>query len=129
MPSAASKKRKKHMSALRCLLKRSAAHQPLHSFPTRRSSDLSRLRRLRRGWPADRSRPAQELRGDPARRGREGPPGGVQHPPPDPRGRAPHRRQGRSEEHTAELQSRLHLVCRLLLQKKEKNICRHYVVC
>src|SRR5687768_18009923 len=31
------------------------------------------------------------------------------------RGRA---RVGRSEEHTSELQSRLHLVCRLLLEKK-----------
>src|SRR5687768_17970491 len=29
---------------------------------------------------------------------------------------------GRSEEHTSELQSRLHLVCRLLLEKK-KNTC------
>src|SRR2546429_4691505 len=29
----------------------------------------------------------------------------------------------RSEEHTSELQSRLHLVCRLLLEKK-KNTCR-----
>src|SRR2546429_6700723 len=27
-------------------------------------------------------------------------------------------RDGRSEEHTSELQSRLHLVCRLLLEKK-----------
>src|SRR2546429_4353567 len=32
---------------------------------------------------------------------------------------------GRSEEHTSELQSRLHLVCRLLLEKK-KNINHHY---
>src|SRR2546422_1359558 len=35
------------------------------------------------------------------------------------------RRQGRlrdrSEEHTSELQSRLHLVCRLLLEKKKKT--------
>src|SRR2546429_3519478 len=31
-----------------------------------------------------------------------------------------HRVQGRSEEHTSELQSRLHLVCRLLLEKKKK---------
>src|SRR2546422_8135853 len=30
----------------------------------------------------------------------------------------------RSEEHTSELQSRLHLVCRLLLEKKKKTICR-----
>src|SRR2546422_8531545 len=29
---------------------------------------------------------------------------------------------GRSEEHTSELQSRLHLVCRLLLEKKKKEI-------
>src|SRR2546429_2234918 len=28
----------------------------------------------------------------------------------------------RSEEHTSELQSRLHLVCRLLLEKKKKNM-------
>src|SRR2546429_734282 len=33
---------------------------------------------------------------------------------PEPRGH----RQTRSEEHTSELQSRLHLVCRLLLEKK-----------
>src|SRR5687768_17978176 len=32
---------------------------------------------------------------------------------------------GRSEEHTSELQSRLHLVCRLLLEKKKKNNKTH----
>src|SRR5207244_12206637 len=31
-------------------------------------------------------------------------------------------RVGRSEEHTSELQSPDHLVCRLLLEKKKKNI-------
>src|SRR2546422_5920536 len=31
----------------------------------------------------------------------------------------------RSEEHTSELQSRLHLVCRLLLEKKKKPGQRH----
>src|SRR2546422_2616649 len=38
--------------------------------------------------------------------------------------RGPRRRGclGRSEEHTSELQSRLHLVCRLLLEKKKKTI-------
>src|SRR5687768_18001411 len=46
--------------------------------------------------------------------------------PPHPRARlrragSPFSRAGRSEEHTSELQSRLHLVCRLLLEKK-KNI-------
>src|SRR2546422_6979586 len=39
--------------------------------------------------------------------------------------RRPHRALAlshyRSEEHTSELQSRLHLVCRLLLEKKKKN--------
>src|SRR2546422_3585920 len=33
---------------------------------------------------------------------------------------------GRSEEHTSELQSRLHLVCRLLLEKKKNNRIRIY---
>src|SRR2546422_6673496 len=32
-----------------------------------------------------------------------------------------HATQRRSEEHTSELQSRLHLVCRLLLEKKKKK--------
>src|SRR3989449_1242006 len=31
----------------------------------------------------------------------------------------------RSEEHTSELQSRLHLVCRLLLEKKKKTNKKH----
>src|SRR2546429_5923483 len=33
--------------------------------------------------------------------------------------------RGRSEEHTSELQSRLHLVCRLLLEKKTKHCSLH----
>src|SRR6185503_17804292 len=34
-------------------------------------------------------------------------------------------RSCRSEEHTSELQSRLHLVCRLLLEKKnDRGVCR-----
>src|SRR2546429_2200316 len=33
-------------------------------------------------------------------------------------------RMARSEEHTSELQSRLHLVCRLLLEKKKKQYAR-----
>src|SRR5436305_8509535 len=50
--------------------------------------------------------------------------------PPAPRGPAPRRarckwcgcrRPPRSEEHTSELQSRPHLVCRLLLEKKKNN--------
>src|SRR6266550_5586484 len=34
---------------------------------------------------------------------------------------------GRSEEHTSELQSRLHLVCRLLLEKKKKKLIKIYL--
>src|SRR3712207_6975953 len=45
------------------------------------------------------------------------------------RGTRPPRRDGggnsRSEEHTSELQSRQYLVCRLLLEKKNKNTPRH----
>src|SRR2546422_7960202 len=33
----------------------------------------------------------------------------------------------RSEEHTSELQSRLHLVCRLLLEKKKKKREHHHI--
>src|SRR2546422_7543298 len=35
----------------------------------------------------------------------------------------------RSEEHTSELQSRLHLVCRLLLEKKKTKEARDTTVC
>src|SRR2546429_2574586 len=36
----------------------------------------------------------------------------------------------RSEEHTSELQSRLHLVCRLLLEKKNSNsVCIRPLLC
>src|SRR5687768_17758168 len=47
-------------------------------------------------------------------------------PPISPRGTRA-RRPGtmRSEEHTSELQSRLHLVCRLLLEKKKKKKKKH----
>src|SRR2546422_4670541 len=34
--------------------------------------------------------------------------------------------RSRSEEHTSELQSRLHLVCRLLLEKKKNNKLGHH---
>src|SRR2546422_5386782 len=36
----------------------------------------------------------------------------------------PDGRATRSEEHTSELQSRLHLVCRLLLEKKKKYLIK-----
>src|SRR2546422_7215178 len=40
------------------------------------------------------------------------------------RGRVVERDAERSEEHTSELQSRLHLVCRLLLEKKKNDWLR-----
>src|SRR5205823_14060497 len=89
----------------------SAAHRDLHSFPTRRSSDLRDRRRLH------------------VRCARDGPVVG--------RLQQGHRREDqlpvgrlrcrhRSEEHTSELQSLAYLVCRLLLEKKKKkNITRN----
>src|SRR2546429_6821322 len=58
-------------------------------------------------------------------RGRAADPRGGAGPslPPPRRGRDGAPPRPRSEEHTSELQSRLHLVCRLLLEKK-KNV--HY---
>src|SRR5437899_9849433 len=100
----------------------SDAHRHLHSFPTRRSSDLAQnvvtpalqelLIALARVVLVFDNEDAvfafERLDG--------------------PRGRAcffphasrPHCRR-RSEEHTSELQSLRHLVCRLLLEKKKKH--------
>src|SRR5216684_7358090 len=39
-----------------------------------------------------------------------------------------HRPSMRSEEHTSELQSRLHLVCRLLLEKKKKKTTIKFIL-
>src|SRR2546422_6051987 len=48
--------------------------------------------------------------------------------------RTPSARKGpsgrrRSEEHTSELQSRLHLVCRLLLEKKKNLLRTRFQIC
>src|SRR5207247_11076081 len=87
----------------------SGAHRHLHSFPTRRSSDLRDLARL-----------VGFARGTLAL---------TPHLPSDSLWRGPLRQlheyliaavEERSEEHTSELQSRVDLVCRLLLEKKKK---------
>src|SRR5947199_1869906 len=70
-------------------------HLHLHSFPTRRSSDLS-------SW---RVASQDESSGCPSSTGP---------------------RRIRSEEHTSELQSLRHLVCRLLLEKKKKMGKQHF---
>src|SRR2546422_8502618 len=62
----------------------------------------------------DRLREAHRLRVRRLRRQRFGVPGNG-------RQRGTPKRWRRSEEHTSELQSRLHLVCRLLLEKKKKE--------
>src|SRR5690606_41805242 len=85
----------------------------LHSFPTRRSSDLCHLA------PDDPSGP------EPSGRLRCGPLPGRRHishailPFQQRHRRA--RTGDRSEEHTSELQSRENLVCRLLLEKKKNK--------
>src|SRR5690606_42098641 len=76
----------------------------LHSFPTRRSSDLFSRRRAGRRWrrcsrcctPAASSATTAATK-------------------------CPAVCTARSEEHTSELQSRENLVCRLLLEKKKDN--------
>src|SRR5438552_10033877 len=78
------------MALLSFFLKSYGVHQNLHSFPTRRSSDLKKpltpgIGQMQVGTLAQ--------------------PMFVQQVP-------------RSEEHTSELQSPDHLVCRLLLEKK-----------
>src|SRR5262249_59535866 len=94
------------------------AHPYLPSFPTRRSSDLVKTTselaiatdltipgsrpQIRIGYE-----PASELPTDDAIRGS----------------------LGRSEEHTSELQSLTNLVCRLLLEKKNKSRRRSHVPC
>src|SRR5687768_18231822 len=90
----------------------SVAHRDLHSFPTRRSSDLSICRSVLKSeitWMSSR-KPMIEMRscGLAVRK----------------KSRAALRMKSirsRSEEHTSELHSRLHLVCRLLLEKKKKD--------
>src|SRR5207249_12262027 len=92
-------------------------HLDLHSFPTRRSSDLHPL-------PGDdriheRHRAHHLLEPDP-RSARSRDAVGALRVFAEVGRLCP--RVRRSEEHTSELQSRFDLVCRLLLEKKKKNI-------
>src|SRR5438105_11324169 len=74
-------------------------HRVLHSFPTRRSSDL--------GNPAPSSADATTAAIAAFDRAASRPPTRA--------------RCARSEEHTSELQSRVDIVCRLLLEKKKRK--------
>src|SRR2546430_10542157 len=79
-----------------------------------------------------RSRPDRE---HVARRRRAPVPGGARAGLPGARGRVPQGRPAagacdvRSEEHTSELQSQSNLVCRLLLEKKKKNMNKLSTYC
>src|SRR5699024_12830238 len=95
----------------------SRIHQHLHSFPTRRSSDLR--------WPGCccpprtccswTNRPTTSTTPRPPTCSRSWPTGPARCCWPGP--------AARSEEHTSELQSRFEIVCRHLLEKKKK-ICK-----
>src|SRR3712207_8066546 len=80
---------------------------------------LFRSRRLARLRPRDRA--ARGVRPAVARLNQAGTPPATKHLPPARSRPAPSSR-ARSEEHTSELQSRQYLVCRLLLEKKKKNL-------
>src|SRR5207244_7687856 len=97
------------------------ARRSLHSFPTRHSSDLvekAGLRRRRRaGFPGNPPRRYTAGQGRIPKGGRSSGANHHQFPVSS--------SVGRSEEHTSELQSPDHLVCRLLLEKKKKNKKQH----
>src|SRR5437870_12815668 len=76
----------------------SADHRDLHSFPTRRSSDLVEPKRA--ASALDRQNFTRRVDASVSNHARRV-------------------KFWRSEEHTSELQSRGHLVCRLLLEKKK----------
>src|SRR5438045_9441899 len=84
------------------------AHRVLHSFPTRRSSDLVHRVVPGRGDHDDTAEPELLDRL-------------VERVPAEARLGRRVQREVRSEEHTSELQSLRHLVCRLLLEKKKKK--------
>src|SRR5689334_24037181 len=92
----------------------SAAHRDLHSFPTRRSSDLSFAKPIAAVAFAWESQSMRSVACSAEARQAARLTAVVVLPTPP---------FWRSEEHTSELQSQFHLVCRLLLEKKKTNIC------
>src|SRR5437899_12253694 len=90
---------------INCFLLSFGHNHDLHSFPTRRSSDLATPRSMCGGRSAGPCC-ARPWRCATRRRC----PKKTSSPP-------------RSEEHTSELQSLRHLVCRLLLEKKKATPC------
>src|SRR5690606_42019628 len=94
----------------------------LHSFPTRRSSDLNRLLRIVSGQLGTAA--TQGLRQDSILIAKNlGPAELLEYDRRRLKGVVLEEGSltARSEEHTSELQSRENLVCRLLLEKKKKD--------
>src|SRR5690606_40754263 len=98
----------------------SPAFSPLHPFPTRRSSDLAARASRDSSTATARRRPHPSARGAPSSPTADR--GTAVRTPPRPAGHIGRSSYTRSEEHTSELQSRENLVCRLLLEKKNKPI-------
>src|SRR5437879_11395796 len=88
-----------------------AHRRDLHSFPTRRSSDLNTSSHLRRPLTVSWTPPHLSL-SSATRITKAGFPT---------RTRSSRYSRFRSEEHTSELQSPMYLVCRLLLEKKQRT--------
>src|SRR5690606_41124332 len=101
--------------AVRFSLSRCCAQPALHSFPTRRSSDLDRHPHHILREPGRQSGVAAYVVGLLARLHHRA----HDHVLDQPGIQVVAFDQGRSEEHTSELQSRENLVCRLLLEKKK----------
>src|SRR5690348_17629377 len=100
-----------------------ADHRDLHSFPTRRSSDLQ-LEQLRNRARQAGSNTREDDQRDAVPKAALGDLLTQPHQEHGPGNKCRHRyeaeqeaRVERSEEHTSELQSPVHLVCRLLLEK------------
>src|SRR5699024_11462571 len=98
-------------------------YSDVHSFPTRRSSDLesSLIPSSTSGsWPKQRALVASVSVADMATLYSLIPCSSQRPSEPSAVGAAVHLQPSRSEEHTSELQSRFDLVCRLLLEKKKQ---------
>src|SRR5690606_41952963 len=105
------------ISQLPSFVYRDAPIKDLHSFPTRRSSDLENgTARGTHGERRTAARPCRHRRRHRSLRRRHRLPRGAHRQPEIAVDVAA---PVRSEEHTSELQSRENLVCRLLLEKKK----------
>src|SRR5699024_12421305 len=96
-----------------------ASHRLLHSFPTRRSSDLLNGNAL--GQEIQNS-PTCSVSSSSSESGNSQEMNPLNSPNTD-----KDDEKSRSEEHTSELQSRFDLVCRLLLEKKKKKKKKHRI--